>query len=145
MVGLVSGFLQFQLFVSNWNCHKLLLPAPAGGWVPAAIGLSVVSFLSKTNFDPGQHYSLATVDIVMSSVKFKKGKICTVLVMDHTVMFSLKDSRAKAKVGEETKDDVTVEETEQEEVILFKLSDEDIEFIYDNTHYSLKDINDWHR
>ena len=42
-------------------------------------------------------------------------------------------------------EDEPVEENVKEEVILFKLSDEDIEFIYDNTHYTLKDINDWHR
>ena len=45
--------------------------------------------------------------------------------------------------------DITEEEDDDnnrtEEVILFNLSDEDKEFIYDNTHYSLKDINDWHR
>ena len=58
--------------------------------------------------------------------------------------FLIKESKAKAK-GEEAKEEVTAEETAKEEVILFKLSDEDIEFIYDNTHYTLKDINDWHR
>ena len=59
-------------------------------------------------------------------------------------VFSLKESKSKAK-GEEAKEEVTAEDTDKEEVILFKLSDEDIEFIYDNTHYTLKDINDWHR
>ena len=43
---------------------------------------------------------------------------------------------------EEEPDD---EEVEEKEEILFKLSEEDIDFIYDNTHYSLKDIKDWHR
>ena len=30
-------------------------------------------------------------------------------------------------------------------VVFILVFDEDIEFIYDNTHYTLKDINDWHR
>ena len=47
----------------------------------------------------------------------------------------------EAEITEEDADEKEVEE----EVILFNLSDEDIEFIYDNTHYSLKDIKDWHR
>ena len=63
----------------------------------------------------------------MSAVKFKK------------------ESKSKAKVSEEVKEEITVVEAEKEEVVLFKLSDEDKEFIYDNTHYTLKDINDWHR
>ena len=51
-------------------------------------------------------------------------------------------SKVNSEVEEiEKKDD----DEEEEEVILFKLSEEDIEFIYDNTHYSLKDIKDWHR
>ena len=82
----------------------------------------------------------------MSSVKFKKGK-CVQFFNSWQLfkcLFLLKESKAKAK-GEEAKEEVTAEETEKEEVILFKLSDEDIEFIYDNTHYTLKDINDWHR
>ena len=38
------------------------------------------------------------------------------------------------------------EEGEQEEVKpVFKLAEEDVEFIYDNTHYTLKDIKEWHR
>ena len=38
------------------------------------------------------------------------------------------------------------EEAEEEEVkTVFKLAEEDVEFIYDNTHYTLKDIKDWHR
>lgn len=82
----------------------------------------------------------------MSSVKFKKGKCVQFFYRSYSCLnvFSLKESKAKAK-GEEAKEEVTAEETEKEEVILFKLSDEDIEFIYDNTHYTLKDINDWHR
>ena len=70
--------------------------------------------------------------------------MCTVFYRSYSCLnvFSLKESKAK---GEEAKEEVTAEETEKEEVILFKLSDEDIEFIYDNTHYTLKDINDWHR
>ena len=102
----------------------MLLPALVAV-SPAAIGLS--HFGAKQSSDPDQHYCLATVEIVMSAVKFKK------------------ESKSKAKVNEEVKEEVTVEDAEKEEVVLFKLSEEDIEFIYDNTHYTLKDINDWHR
>ena len=38
------------------------------------------------------------------------------------------------------------EETKEEEVkTVFKLAEEDVEFIYDNTHYTLKDIKEWHK
>ena len=38
------------------------------------------------------------------------------------------------------------EEAEEEKALpVFKLTEEDVEFIYDNTHYTLKDIKDWHR
>ena len=33
----------------------------------------------------------------------------------------------------------------EKEKPVFKLAEEDVEFIYDNTHYTLKDIKDWHR
>ena len=36
-------------------------------------------------------------------------------------------------------------EEEEEERPVFQLAEEDVEFIYDNTHYTLKDIKDWHR
>ena len=38
-------------------------------------------------------------------------------------------------------------EESDEEIVLpvFKLAEEDVEFIYDNTHYTLKDIKEWHR
>ena len=55
------------------------------------------------------------------------------------------DSKSKAKVSEEVQEEVKVEENVPKEVILFKLSEEDVEFIYDNTHYTMKDIKDWHR
>ena len=57
----------------------------------------------------------------------------------------LQDSKSKAKVSEEVQEEVKVEENVPKEVILFKLSEEDVEFIYDNTHYTMKDIKDWHR
>ena len=41
--------------------------------------------------------------------------------------------------GEEEK------EKEEEKKPVFQLAEEDVEFIYDNTHYTLKDIKDWHR
>ena len=41
--------------------------------------------------------------------------------------------------GEEAK------EKEEEKKPVFQLAEEDVEFIYDNTHYTLKDIKDWHR
>ena len=38
------------------------------------------------------------------------------------------------------------EETEEEKALpVFKLTEEDVEFIYDNTHYTLKDIKEWHK
>ena len=38
------------------------------------------------------------------------------------------------------------EEAEEEKALpVFKLTEEDVEFIYDNTHYTLKDIKEWHR
>ena len=36
-------------------------------------------------------------------------------------------------------------EVEKEKQPVFKLAEEDVEFIYDNTHYTLKDIKEWHR
>ena len=36
-------------------------------------------------------------------------------------------------------------EKEEEKKPVFQLAEEDVEFIYDNTHYTLKDIKDWHR
>ena len=45
-------------------------------------------------------------------------------------------------------EDATEEPEEEEEEVkqaVFKLAEEDVEFIYDNTHYTLKDIKDWHR
>ena len=37
------------------------------------------------------------------------------------------------------------QQKEEEEERVFSLSEADIEYIYDRTHYSVKDIKDWHR
>lgn len=37
------------------------------------------------------------------------------------------------------------EPEEPKEEVLFELPEEDKEFIYDNTHYTLRDIDNWHR
>ena len=53
-----------------------------------------------------------------------------------------KGSEVKVDYGAEE----AAEEAKEEEVkTVFKLAEEDVEFIYDNTHYTLKDIKDWHR
>ena len=53
-----------------------------------------------------------------------------------------KGSEVKVDYGAED----AAENAEEEEVKpVFKLAEEDIEFIYDNTHYTFKDIKDWHR
>ena len=53
-----------------------------------------------------------------------------------------KGSEVKVDYGaEEATDDAEEEEVKP----VFKLAEEDIEFIYDNTHYTFKDIKDWHR
>ena len=90
----------------------------------------------------------------MSGVKFRKGKMTwRSLITATNVLFifdsnldskTLKISPKPAPEAEITEEDADEKEVE-EEVILFNLSDEDIEFIYDNTHYSLNDIKDWHR
>lgn len=72
----------------------------------------------------------------MSGVKFRK---------DENNKLKVPNQRKNGKVTLELEDQSKEESDEEEEVILFKLSDEDIDFIYDNTHYSLKDIKDWHR
>ena len=48
----------------------------------------------------------------------------------------------KADFGAE---DGTEEKEVEKDRPVFKLAEEDVEFIYDNTHYTLKDIKDWHR
>ena len=86
-----SGWLSFWISTVPVVCLKLELSqiaSPYSSWWLGSCSYWLVSFLSKTNFDPGQHYSLATVDIVMSSVKFKKGKICTVPVDSYCYVFA---------------------------------------------------------
>ena len=45
---------------------------------------------------------------------------------------------------EEEEEEEEVEDVKDERPV-FPLAEEDVEFIYDNTHYTLKDIKDWHR
>ena len=72
-----------------------------------------------------------------TTVKFKK---------EENNKLRVPQQRGKlSKVNSEVEEIEKKDDDEEEEVILFKLSEEDIEFIYDNTHYSLKDIKDWHR
>ena len=72
-------------------------------------------------------------------------------IVDKVTASYISDSSSTKKVSKKSVPEVEIAEeaddddNEVEEVILFNLSDEDIEFIYDNTHYSLKDIKDWHR
>ena len=77
-----------------------------------------------------------------SSSKKVNSKRCK---SNFNICILLQDSKSKAKVSEEVQEEVKVEENVPKEVILFKLSEEDVEFIYDNTHYTMKDIKDWHR
>ena len=51
-------------------------------------------------------------------------------------------SEVKVENGDEEEEEV--EEVKDERPV-FPLPEEDVEFIYDNTHYTLKDIKDWHR
>ena len=72
-------------------------------------------------------------------------------IVDKVTASYISDSSSTKKVSKKSVPEVEIAEeaddddNEVEEVILFNLSDEDIEFIYDNTHYSLKDRKDWHR
>ena len=146
VVGLVSGFPQFQLFVSNWNCHNCF-SRPQLWWLSPRLQLLACliseqnKVLTLINIIPLQQLMLSCRQWSSKKVKFAQVFNWSYSFLN---VFSLKESKAKAK-GEEAKEEVTAEDTDKEEVILFKLSDEDIEFIYDNTHYTLKDINDWHR
>ena len=49
------------------------------------------------------------------------------------------------KVEVDNEEEGGAEEAEEEQRPVFQLAEEDVEFIYDNTHYTLKDIKDWHR
>ena len=59
-----------------------------------------------------------------------------------------KPDKPKVEVKVEVEVEVPKEEKEPEEPkeeVLFELPEEDKEFIYDNTHYTLRDIDNWHR
>ena len=91
MVAASVWFPVLKLFVSNRN----FLSPP--GVSPAAIGLS--HFGEKQRVDPDQHCRLATVDLVMSGVKFKKGKlkeICLYVIV-LIIVFSFKILNPKLK------------------------------------------------
>ena len=63
-----------------------------------------------------------------------------------TTYFGFDASKVEVKVEVEV--EVPKEEKEPEEPkeeVLFELPEEDKEFIYDNTHYTLRDIDNWHR
>ena len=52
---------------------------------------------------------------------------------------------SEGKVEGDNEEGEGEEEKKEEVKPVFQLAEEDVEFIYDNTHYTLKDIKAWHR